>query len=769
MEPFGRNVTGIAIVGEAPGENEDRIGRPFVGWAGGILRDEFKRHGVDIDDCILSNVVQCRPQNNVFPDNPEIIENCTKRLFKQINEAKPKLVFACGSHAIRALLKPPFAVTMSKMRGFTIPSRELNCWIACVAHPSYVGRGEEDIKRQWSRDIELALTYLEKPLPPELDRKAFEIVRTLPRAIEILKTMAVSRTWVSFDYETSSKSPLERGSKPLCVGFSSNPEFAYVIPLDFRGFWDCDSYRIIIKHLVRFLESDCPKVAQNSAFERAVSKVHFGCSVRGKVWDTMVVNHILDEREDINSLEFQVFRRYGVKFKSMVDHKRMDEEPLENLCCYNSLDCKYELRIAIDQSKEITESRRPAVELFNSALPCLSNMEQRGIKVDVPHLRSFGADLEAQLADIHLYFEMSPVGEAFRKRTGRNININSPEDIRILLFQILNITSNKKTNSGKDSVDDSVIQKAIEQTTGVANEALQYISRNRKLVKLLSTYVIGPLEKVDEKGMLHPSFMLHTTRTFRSSSENPNFQNFPKRDPEARKLRRSFVPENDYFIEADFKGCEVAVMAMLSRDPNLIEQLNKRVDIHRYWASHLFSVDLDSVSKDQRFISKNGFVFPLFYGSFYGSIARNTKLPEDQVRRTEDRFWSEYPLIKKYHQRKFDFYDKHGYVETPLGFRRHASLTRNMQINSEIQGTAFHLLLAGAILIDAELERKGYRSSLRIEIHDSLTADVVRSEVEGVVDIFRQCMTHQHYDFQRGVPMEIDLSIGENWYEMEGI
>ena len=101
----------IALIGEAPGRNEDRAGRPFVGAAGRILDDALRRAGIVRERVFVTSIVKCRPPGNRKPRRTEIAA-CHPYLEAQLATVRPKVVVALGDSAIRALLGrvPPAAV-----------------------------------------------------------------------------------------------------------------------------------------------------------------------------------------------------------------------------------------------------------------------------------------------------------------------------------------------------------------------------------------------------------------------------------------------------------------------------------------------------------------------------------------------------------------------------------------------------------------------------------------------------------------------------------
>lgn len=780
MEPYGNGTLKIMIVGEAPGATEDEIGRPFVGKAGKFLRDAFEEFGIDVDEhCIVTNVIQCRPPHNEFPKDPEIVENCITRLYEQIDKFQPKLIFACGTHAVNAVLKPPFPVTMEKMRGFTIPSRRFNCWVSCIQHPSYIMRRDgqnskkeefaaEDARKVWVRDITSGLEYLDEPVPQPLDPKGYRILRTMKEVREYFQFLMEKQIPTAIDYETNTVDVFREEIDLLSIAFSTDPSEGVFLPLTFKNLWSEDELLEIFALLVEFLESDCEKIIQNSDYERNVSKIALGAEINGPVWDTMIVNHILDERKDINGMEFMIFKRWGIEYKGKVEHNKMQYMSMETMAEYNCLDSRYELAEYLAQKLELGSRQRQAADLFNRCSRCLSNMRYRGIKLDKSVLDALSESIKVELGKVQSFLESFVPCKKFKERYGREFNIGSGKDVREMLYEVLGVTPGDRRTAKKGlPVDDEALTEILKQNPPQqTREFIESLQIYRKFSKQQSTYIDGLLSVADKDLILHPSFLLHTARSYRSSSEDPNLQNFPKRDEELKKQRAAVVPQNDLLLEADFKGAEVGVMAMRSNCKFLKKQLAEGVDIHRFWAAKLYGVDEKDVTKDQRFYSKNGFVFPLFYGSWYMAIARNINLPPEQVQKVEEEFWRLYPEIKEYQNETVAFYEKNGYLETLLGFRRHAPLSKNQIINTEIQGLSFQILLAGLQRLDDAMIAKGMKSFLCCEVHDSGVVDVAEEELDEVISMVNENLTYPHFSWMEGTKIGVDISVGPNWYDM---
>lgn len=127
----------LMIVGEGPGEQEDKIGKPFVGLSGQLLQNLLKAYGFEKKDYHICNIVKCHPPMNRRPD-PSEIQACKKLLAIQFRLVRPKIILLCGSTAYEAFFgeKP----VMRDVRG--VFSEKNGCLIMTTYHPAYALRNE---------------------------------------------------------------------------------------------------------------------------------------------------------------------------------------------------------------------------------------------------------------------------------------------------------------------------------------------------------------------------------------------------------------------------------------------------------------------------------------------------------------------------------------------------------------------------------------------------------------------------------------------------
>ncbi|MBI2963604.1 MAG: uracil-DNA glycosylase [Deltaproteobacteria bacterium] len=157
----------LLFVGEGPGEDEDRMGEPFVGRAGQLLTDIITRGmGLQRSEVYIANVVKCRPPGNRNPE-PDEIAACQPFLFRQIDVISPKVIVALGKFAAQTLLGTVTPISKLRGRWFEFRGRKL----MPTFHPSYILRNPADKKLVWE-DVQLVMQELGLPLPKSAKPRA---------------------------------------------------------------------------------------------------------------------------------------------------------------------------------------------------------------------------------------------------------------------------------------------------------------------------------------------------------------------------------------------------------------------------------------------------------------------------------------------------------------------------------------------------------------------------------------------------------------------
>lgn len=790
MKPYGEGRAGILIVGEAPGENEDLKGRPFVGRSGELLRKCLRAVGIDLDrDCLITNVVQCRPTDedgkNREPDAYEI-QCCSARLEEQINNFRPDVILALGTPAIQAVLREGqhLGLSATSMYGRTVPSVERKCPVVCGFHPSYYLHADGKYDRFMEATCRQVRDALVSPPEPKLlDPARYSVLETVEEVRNVLAQLERDNRPTAIDYETTGLNPLKENFRPLMIGLANTPDFGYIIPLEHpHARWTSAEMAEVYEMVRKFLQSSVPKVIQNWQFEERVSVTYsrIKTGVVNVICDTMVREHVLDNRKGVCGQDFQEFVRYGETAHKQIRKDDLAHEFMDTVARYCALDVRYCIQWFNDQEKEMDDDLRRAYDLFHRATPVFARLSMRGVRVDMDVLDRMEEEAVAELDALRPDSGIECL-KTYRAKYGVRWEPTSGKAKQLLFYGILGLKPLKTTNSGTDlanpehcSTDAESMTYLLEQLSEGTEERLlvQAVKDRSHLDKLLG-YIRGIRELVDD-GCIHPAFLLHTVSSYRSSSADPNFQNFPVRVERMAALRRAFVPKNDFLMEIDFSGAEVRGYAINTKDATLISHIVNNVDYHKHYAALLYEIPEEEVTKEQRHKGKNGFVFPEFYGDVAASIARsNPQWRRNRVEEVERIFWNDLPDVKAWQNRMWDFYRENLYLPYLTGFKARLSkeglLSYNAVANYPNQGLAFQRLVECLLKLEEAMRAEGLKSEIIGQIHDSICIDGVESERERILELAQPIIADAVWGWDGIVPWEAEYKFGPNMLDWKKV
>jgi len=134
----------VLFVGEAPGAEEDRLGRPFVGRSGQYLTEVLARCGVARSDVYITNIVKCRPPGNRTPE-PDEIKSCFPFLLKQIQIIQPRVICALGTVSAQTLLQTDTKITSLRGKSFEFSGIK----VFPTYHPAFLLRNPDKKREVW--------------------------------------------------------------------------------------------------------------------------------------------------------------------------------------------------------------------------------------------------------------------------------------------------------------------------------------------------------------------------------------------------------------------------------------------------------------------------------------------------------------------------------------------------------------------------------------------------------------------------------------------
>jgi DNA polymerase-1 len=392
----------------------------------------------------------------------------------------------------------------------------------------------------------------------------------------------------------------------------------------------------------------------------------------------------------------------------------------------------------------------------------LARMEARGVRLDVPYLEEMGESVRARMATLK--------AEVFR-HANQEFNLNSPPQLREILYDQLGLQPGKRTPKGELSTDASVLEK-LRDAHPIVDALLSW----RELDKLNSTYLEALPKLVDPKdGRLHTSFNQTVAATGRLSSSNPNLQNIPVRSELGRQIRRAFIPgaDDQVLLVADYSQIELRILAHLSGDTGLREAFDSGLDIHAATAATVFDLPPEHVDAEMRRRAK-AVNYGLAYGMNAWGLATRLGITADEAQEFIDAYFEGFPAIKEYLHHQVDRATVEGFTETLLGRRRYIpelqaanprirDLGRRQALNAPIQGSASDVFKVGMIAVDRALrERPDLDCHMLLTVHDELVFEVATDRAEEAVDMIRDRMEHA---VELDVDLRADVGVGANWSE----
>jgi len=459
----------------------------------------------------------------------------------------------------------------------------------------------------------------------------------------------------------------------------------------------------------------------------------------------------------------------------------------------------------------MTPNTLEAYRLFHKGIEAFALAERQGIRIDVDYYEQKIEKLQKRIERLEKKFYNTNFFKHWQHTTKSKVNINSDTQLRRYLYGVKKIEPIYATESGEGSTD----EKALKQ---LQIPEIDDLLRIRKLKKIKSTYLEGFLRE-SVNGYIHPSFDLHWVRTYRGSSRNPNFQNIPKRDKEAMQIcRKGLYPRPGHrLLEIDFSKLEVSIAACYHKDPMMLKYLTSdSSDMHGDMAQQIFKIKKLDKSKPShntlRAAAKNGFVFPQFYGDYYGNNALSLacdwgKLPNGRwkggqgielennhlsdhlikhgiksiksfiefMKEVEKDFWyNRFPTYQEWKEKWWKYYQKNGYIDMLTGFRCKGVMSRNDCINYPVQGAAFHCLLWSFIKLTEIMVEEKWETKLIGQIHDAIVFDAHPDELDYILKVVKKVTTQELPEQWKWiiVPLSVDADIGEidgSWAEMKNL
>ncbi len=590
-----------------------------------------------------------------------------------------------------------------------------------------------------------------------LEYKLIDNNEELVKLIEILK----KQKEICFDTETTGLDLFS--AKLLGVSFSFEENKAFFV--------STVKLPDALKKLKPVLENEeILKYAQNIKYDYAVLKQN-GVKVKPLWFDSMIAAYLINPGIRQYNLDSLVFSELGYEMQPMVEligkkgknQLPVEAVPVEKLSWYSCEDADFTLKLSRKLDPELDQRNLDKLfhEMEMPLVEVLANMEETGVKIDVPYLDKMNKEVTKEILKLEKEIYKLSEGE---------FNINSPLQLKEVLFERLKISSE---GIGRTKTGISTAASELEKMKG-RHPIINLISEYRELAKLKSTYLEALPKLVNKKtGRVHTSYNQTIAATGRLSSSSPNLQNIPIRTELGAKIRNAFIPEKGFkLLAADYSQIELRIVASLSNDTEMINSFKKGEDIHVRTAAIINEVPLDKVTQKMRYGAK-ATNFGIIYGLGIHGLSRSAEISLDKARDFIERYFILYEGVADFLETSKDQAHEEGYNETLFGRRRYypeiqsgnqglRAAAERAAINHPVQGTAADLIKMAMIKIYKELPSVSLKSKMIMQVHDELVFEVPEKDIDKVSKFVQETMENIH---KLKVPIKVEVNSGKNWGE----
>ena len=605
--------------------------------------------------------------------------------------------------------------------------------------------------------------------PAEAEERDYHVIRTSEELKSMIAELEKTRRF-AFDLETTSLNPMK--ARIVGFSFSAHAGRAFYVPVGHKMMDSGPQLLLedVLAEVSPLLEStEIEKIGQNIKYDIAVLK-EAGREVRGPLFDTMLASYLLLSSRRSHGMDHLAQEYFGVTTIKYADlcgkgakQIPFSHVPVDAAAPYACQDADITYRLAEEMAPQLKNDGLMGLfeEMEVPLLRVLLDMERAGIRLNREFLQNMGKELELRLEQMRGYIH---------EMAGEEFNINSTQQLRVILFEKLNLPVFRKTKTGP-STDIDTLERLAPQHP-LPQEILSF----RQLSKLKNTYVDTLPELVNpQTGRIHARFNQTVAATGRLSGSDPNLQNIPIRTDLGREIRRAFLPEDGWkLLSADYSQIELRVLAHFTNDPALVDAFGKGEDIHATTASAVYGVALDVVNSEMRRVAK-AVNFGIIYGQGAFGLSQTIGIPQSEARSFIETYFERFAGVPAFVDATIESGRAHGYVSTIMGRRRYLpdlnSRNRNVKnaaertaVNSVIQGSAADVIKIAMIAIADRLAREEREARMLVQVHDELLFEIPPREIEGVAALVEEEMRGA---MDLRVPLEVDVSTGDNWGELK--
>lgn len=774
----------IMLVGEAPGEEEDRSGKPFMGPAGRTLNQLLEQAGISRAECLIANVARERPPGNkiafYFEDKrmtrpKPVLKEWIDLLKSEIQMYKPNIVVALGATAMWALcgLKG-----IASHRGFLtestlVPGQK----VLPTYHPQKVNY-EWKLGFTTVMDLRKARLNSDEPGLPKDDRR----LNAFPNRVEFLdylKFLYYEHDGpIALDVETVMPGP---HIDILGIADSPNHAMSFTFISGRKPRLSIEKEMEVWEWIARVCDKRTT-VMHNGLYDMAVLWYKMGILCRGYRHDTMIACHVCWP-ETPRSLAYMssiclnvpAWKHTAATMPSM----------------YNCADAANTLGVWEVMDSEIDKLKvRETYEFEMRQVWPATMLQLQGIPVDVGRRNELAQTTRMVLDRIN-----SELTQEF----GKEVNLNSPKQLQSLLYIDMGLPEQFKRR--KTKYDSRKLTANAEALTKLArmtkNPLLTKILSVKKMEKLLNSFLdidISPDGRVHTSYNITGATMLRAKKGLIVDDEESyksfgrwsssqsiilpygsgNLQNVPYT---ARAIYSA--GKGKVYLQADYVQAEAVVVAFCIGDEPMkklfkesfgltkAERSERNLDIHKLTAHTNFGIPIDRVTPAQREVGKT-IRHATNYSAGPGVLSAKLGCSMKEAKKLLQQFHDTCPQLRIWHMKIQDELRRTRTLTNLLG-RKHRFLERwgDQLFRSAYsyipQSTVGDLLNRSLVKI---YDEHGDWIHLHLQLHDAIYCIVDEDKVDETVDTLRKCMLHSLRVNDEEFIIDVDFAVGPTWGEL---
>lgn len=600
-----------------------------------------------------------------------------------------------------------------------------------------------------------------------------------PQDVHAYLSKAKTDTYNVIDVETHGLNPFAEDAKILCLSIYSPSHGSAVIPWRHRDWkWGYGDYMTVFGLVSDYLRDTTPKIGHNLKYDVRWLRQEFDVrNIGGCIADTMLLARQYDE-----NVASKKHGGVGSGLKALCGFYFAEDNWNDDLDKYKDMYCRqnglhksdwtydyFPLSLLCDYAAKDVENTAKLYEFFISSLEesnlkvhrdisfpasmVFSEVEDTGMLVDTAALEGLKYSLKEEIAkhesNLRQYSECM------------GLNINSPAQIKAVLYEQLSLPLQKNHKTGKVTTDASALKRL---STLHPVPAILY--QIKKADTMLNKYITNIEAHTDCDGRVRSNFNIDEAVTGRTSSSNPNFQNL---SPAAKHV---FIPKDGYtFVQYDYSQLELRILAVVANDEDMIKAFEEDRDIHTETSALIYNKEPNCVSDAERKVGKT-IGFGIIYGMGTVALANRLFVSEDEAEKIYNAYMKKKPTIEKWIKETKKFAHNYGYVDTVFGRRRRLPKALHgdggalrQAVNTRIQSPGNDITLSGIIRLDRAIKANNIDAKIVLSVHDSCLIECRDSYVQELSDTIEYiCQDVSMYKWWNPrVPLKVDISAGKNY------